>query len=620
MGGAERVAANISIYAPKEEFEFHYLVFEGLDDFYQPEVEAQGSRVIRIPPPSVNMISYIRRLASLIKENHYNIVHSHTMFNSGINLMVAKLEGVPIRIAHSHTTRTETTVKIVQRIYEKTMKKMILWAATDLVACGVDAGEWLFGKRAFSKKGRIIHNGIATETFAYSEQNRLKIRSFYGLTLDDYIIGHCGTLIPLKNQEFLIRLMPHICKINPKAKLMLIGQGDEDEKKRLFKIARSQGVLDSVIFCGGVNNVNECLSAMDVFAFPSFREGLPLALVEAQANGLPCVVSSRITSDIALTDLVSFNSLADEAGWIDALTTATRNYPEKYAKIIENEGYEISCALVPLFQTYKGIRRERKAAVSLSFDDARGDNTIVFDKVLQRFSFPATLNITSGYVDGTCSSNLLPSKKAAMSKEDIVRFWKTENIEIALHGDSHLNSFSDCMKCQQKLNQWLDLPNDTKYGFASPGSRLTVKMFRSYEYDPLRKSVLYMRTSLRIRSLKMLRIFCRKAGRVIHFPFLYRIAYSDTIMLFRDGKVIYSIPVMKDVTLGQLKSIIRLCIKQRGSLTLMFHSILPETKNEDNWTWSFNKFEKLCSWLKEQEVAGNVEVLTTLKLFNELDR
>ena len=619
MGGAERVAANISTYAPEGEFEFHYLVFEGYENVYGPEIEKRGGKVITVPSPAAGYVAYIRRLSNLIRENHYTAVHSHTMFNSGINLATAKIMGVPVRIAHSHTTRTETKVSLVQKIYEKAMQRLIVWSATDLLACGNEAGEWLFGVRAFSKLGRVIHNGIDSDTFSYSEQNRDCIRQLYGLSRDDFVIGHSGTLLPLKNQEFLIRLLPMIKKEIPTAWLMLLGKGENSERSRLEEVAAECGVSDSVLFCGGVMNVNECLSAMDVFAFPSLREGTPLALIEAQANGLPCIISDRIPDDAILTDLVQMLPLEDVKLWRDMLLSAHRSGSERYPERITVAGYNTRTALIPIYQIYRGIRPKRRAAISLSFDDARGDNTEVFDSVLNHYDLPATLNVTTGYVDDTCPEQLRPSNKASMAIEDIVRFWKRGRIEIAMHGDRHLNTISDIADCREKLNQWLDLPTESRYGFASPGSGMAVAEFRALEFHEFRASVLYMRTSLRIRSKERIRVLCRKAGRVIHLPLLYRIAYADTIMYYRDGKIIYSVPIMRDATLGQVKSIINLCIKNKGSLTLMFHSILSETKGEDNWTWSRSKFEQLCAWLRRKEEEGLVEVLTSSQLFERLD-
>ena len=215
MGGAERVAANISTYAPKGEFEFHYLVFEGYDNLYGPEIEARGGKVITVPSPNSGYMTYIRRVSKLMRENRYDVVHSHTMFNSGINLAVAKRNKAPVRIAHSHTTRTERPVSLSQKIYEKLMQKLIVHSATDFIACGVEAGEWLFGKRTFKKHGIVVNNGIDTGAFAFSQQNRDRIRENYGIPADAFVIGHSGTMIPLKNQEFLIRLMPKIRKTVP---------------------------------------------------------------------------------------------------------------------------------------------------------------------------------------------------------------------------------------------------------------------------------------------------------------------------------------------------------------------------------------------------------------------
>ena len=619
MGGAERVAANVGVFAPEGEFEFHYLVFEGYDNVYGPEIERHGGKIITVPSPSAGYGAYIKTLSKLIRENHYCAVHSHTMFNSGINLVAAKLNGVPVRIGHSHTTRTETKVSFVQKTYEKIMRMLILWSATDLLACGVEAGEWMFGTRAFSKLGHVIHNGIDTDAFAYSVKNREAIRRQYGFAPDDFVIGHSGTLIPLKNQAFLIRILPAIRELLPNARLMFLGNGEEAELQRLQQIAEESGISDRVTFCGGVMNANEHLSAMDVFAFPSLREGTPLALIEAQANGLPCVISANIPDDAIITDLISVFPLEDCDAWVRALVHNRRRNPGSYADAVSAAGYSIKSSFDPLYKRLEGRPLQKRPAVSLSFDDARGDNTYVFETILKKYGLPATLNVTTGYVDGSCPDELCPSSKPAMTNEEVVRLWKSGMVELALHGDQHLNTVSDSRECRQKLNAWLDLPDDTAYGFASPGSGMTIEAFQSPEFRDFRSSVLYMRTSLRIRSMKAIRVLCRKAGRVIHLPLLYRIAYADTIMHFRDGKIVYSVPVMKDATLAQVKKLVQLCIKQNGNLTLMFHSILPDTSKEDNWTWSQEKFESLCVWLKEQINHGDLEVLTTAQLYEQME-
>ena len=353
VGGAERVAANISKYAPEGEFEFHYIVFEGIENVYGAEIEEKGGKVFVLPSPSSSYKRYIQQLDKLMKENHYIALHSHTMFNSGISLFIALLNKIPCRIAHSHTTKTEVNVSFVKRIYQNLMRAIIRFTATDYFACGIQAGYWLFGKSAFDKKGVIINNGIDTNEFSFSKEYRKQIREKYGIE-ERFIIGHSGTLIPLKNQKFLIELLPEIKKRKPGVVLMLLGGGDEENQKRLKKVAEDNGVSDSVIFCGQVMNVYEYLSAFDVFTFPSLREGTPLALLEAQTNGLPCIVSSNIPSDAFLTDLVKQISLQDKSDWIQYICNAQRVKSEKYSLVIDKAGYSAISAYKKIYSIYNG--------------------------------------------------------------------------------------------------------------------------------------------------------------------------------------------------------------------------------------------------------------------------
>ena len=358
IGGAERVAANISRYAPKDEFVFDYIVFEGIENVYGAEIESDGGRVITLPSPAKGYLKYIRTLRTLIAENKYVAVHSHTMFNSGINLAVAKLCGVPCRVAHSHTTKTEIRTSATQKIYESFMRALIRVSATKLLACGVAAGEWMFGKRTFTRKGAVVLNGIDTKAFTFSGELRKKIRSSLKWE-SDYIIGHAGSIIPLKNQAFLIKLMPQIIKKNPNARLVLLGSGDEENETTLNECIKKSAAKERITMCGAVMNVNEYLNAFDVFVFPSLREGTPLALLEAQTNGLPCVMSERVPDDAIVTDLVRKATLGNETEWIDAILDSRRTDPEEYAGIMEQKGYDSERSYAIIYDLYRraGIRK-----------------------------------------------------------------------------------------------------------------------------------------------------------------------------------------------------------------------------------------------------------------------
>lgn len=348
FGGVERFATNIIKFAPKGEYRFDYLIFEGLGDAYVPEIEEKGGRVITFPSPQQGYRNYIKKLGDLIEQNHYDVVHSHTQFNSGINLWVAKKHGVPIRIAHSHTTAHENAISKKQRVYEKLMRKLILKNATVRCSCGVDAGKWMYGDHSFI----VIDNGIDAELFAYNEENRRNIRNRYNISNEAFVIGHSGTISKLKNQAFLIQLLPEIRKIKKNAELMLIGTGSEDEQKHLVSLAKANGMMDYVHFIGAVLNVDEFLSAFDVFAFPSLREGTPLALIEAQANGLPCVISDTIPNDAIVTDLVIQIPLNNRSAWINSVGNAIREDSGQYNISLSKTDYNARNSYKKLYDLY----------------------------------------------------------------------------------------------------------------------------------------------------------------------------------------------------------------------------------------------------------------------------
>lgn len=348
FGGVERFATNIIKFAPEGAYQFDYLIFEGLGDAFAPEIEEKGGRVITIPSPQKGYRRYIKRLGELIDHNQYDVVHSHTQFNTGINLWIAKKHGVPVRIAHSHTTAHENAVSKKQLIYEKLMRKLILKNATVRCSCGVDAGKWMYGDESFI----VIPNGIDTDLFSYDESKRNAIRKQYGITDETFLIGHSGTISKLKNQAFLIQLLPEIRKIKSNAELMLIGTGSKEEKEHLVYIALENGMTDHVHIVGAVLNVNEHLSAFDLFAFPSLREGTPLALIEAQANGLPCVISDAIPQDAIVTDLVQQIPLNDKNAWITSICKSFREAPEKYKEIVSNSGFDARKAYQKLYEIY----------------------------------------------------------------------------------------------------------------------------------------------------------------------------------------------------------------------------------------------------------------------------
>ena len=352
IGGAELVCRNIGFFADSIQFQIDYLVFGDEIGDYEDELLEKGCRIYHWEEPGKSHVAFYRQLVALLREQRYDVVHCHTMFNSGIVLRAAKHCEVPIRIAHSHSIRGPEPRGFVKNLYEKTMRRWILRDATHKIGCGTAAGEWLFGKEAFQREGIVLLNGIDLEHFRFDPICRDRLRRDLGWE-DAFVIGHTGHLATVKNQIFLLRLMPELLKQKPNARLVLLGEGED--RTMLENVVSDLKLETAVRMPGSVQNVNEYLNAMDVFAFPSLYEGTPLSILEVQANGLPCVISDRVPKDVFLTDLLWPLPLENSARlWIDALLTARRRDPERYLTEMQQSNADVHQMLNQIFHIYRG--------------------------------------------------------------------------------------------------------------------------------------------------------------------------------------------------------------------------------------------------------------------------
>ena len=261
-----------------------------------------------------------------------------------------------------------------------------------------------------------------------------------------------------------------------------------------------------------------------------------------------------------------------------------------------------------------------KPLLSLSFDDGRKDQYYNVMPLLEKYQIPATFNITTGYIEGRVKA----AEKPAMSESELLEMIGCPLFEIAGHGDMHTNDLDDIALGRKKLLDYANLPHSTPIGFASPGSGIYLDYIEEHE-DLLRNmGFSYIRTSLRIKSKYLLRTFSRKAARVIHSPMLYQIAYNDTVQKAVDGLAVVSIPVMFDITLNQLKRIVRFTEKQRGWTVIMFHSIeKPDSEYyHDTWNWDYDQFEQFLKFINEERNNGRLDITTTIdgyRIMREMD-
>lgn len=350
VGGAEKVARDIAFYGDQTHYQYHYIVFGDSIGEYEPQMEALGCHVFHLSEPSHGYIRYLASVQKIMTENHYHIIHAHTMFNCGWFMWLGKKVGIPVRIAHAHSALRDGN-RFVKQAYESAMRYLILHCATDLVACGVAAGQRLFGEEAFAQRGTLILNGIDVPAFAYNVKKREAIRSQLNAQ-SRFILGHVGHLAEVKNQSFLLDLMPQILERRPDALLLLLGEGED--RPVLEAKMRENHLENHVIMTGNVSNVADYLSAMDVFVFPSLYEGLPLSVLEVQANGLPCVLSDSVPEDVFLTDLLHPLSLhAPKHQWVDAIVSASRGDTASYNRQLQSSEYAVETAMEKIYNIYE---------------------------------------------------------------------------------------------------------------------------------------------------------------------------------------------------------------------------------------------------------------------------
>lgn len=308
-GGVEAVIMNYYRNIDRSKVQFDFICDEDSTNIPYDEIKKLGGRVI-ICPPYQKIFEYERFLIDLFKKNKYKIVHSNINTLSIFPLQAAKKAGVPIRIAHSHSTTNKKEWK--KNLMKQALRPFSKKYATDYFACSELAGRWLFGDKTFEQgKVTIINNAIDLDKFKYDEKIRKDKRKKLGIKDDTLVIGHIGRFVAQKNHIFLIDIFNELHKKEKDSILLLIGQGPlMNEIKQKVEVL---GISDSVRFLGQRDDVSELYQAFDVFLLPSLYEGLPVVGVEAQATGLLCELSSDMTNETKVLDTTRFMSLDDTA-------------------------------------------------------------------------------------------------------------------------------------------------------------------------------------------------------------------------------------------------------------------------------------------------------------------
>ncbi len=297
----------------------------------------------------------IREVKNVLSD--YDIIHLHTSSWRGFLIeelaMEMKLQKV---IVHSHSTGIDITNEEERK---KQIEEHIVYRnqfsekyATDFCACSHNAAEWLFGESIPKYKIKYMPNAVDTLKFKYDDTKRNKIRNQWGLT-SKFVIGHVGRYSYTKNQQFLFECIYELKKSIPNIMLICIGQGELQQE---FEQAIIKMHLEKNIFLlGWQDNIEDYLSAFDLFCLPSKFEGFPISLVEAQTSGLPCLVSNNVTREVKLTDLIEYLPNNCDV-WVDRILyyiKAEKINRLRYREEICSKGYDIRQSARKLENLYK---------------------------------------------------------------------------------------------------------------------------------------------------------------------------------------------------------------------------------------------------------------------------
>lgn len=341
-GGAETFVMKLYRVLDKSKYQFDFIVNNKNKNFYEDEILNNGGKIYYVPPKSLNFIKYVYGIYNIVKQNKYKYIMRMSSHSLGtLDLLIGRLADASQLVLRSTNTDTEGGV------ISKTLGHFFSWMPkiipTVKLAPSTEAAKYVFGNRVIDDIDvHILKNAIPIDKFKFDMSKREEIRNEFNLT-DEMLIGHVGRFNKQKNHKFLLRIFADILKIKPNARLLLVGDG------QLLKETKNEVLLsefkNSVIFAGVRSDIPELMMAMDVMVFPSLFEGMPNAIIEAQATGMPCLLSSNITEEAKITDIVSYMSINNNTPteWANKAIEMGKTIisREDASEQIEKSGYDI---------------------------------------------------------------------------------------------------------------------------------------------------------------------------------------------------------------------------------------------------------------------------------------
>ncbi len=349
-GGAEAMLMNYYRNIDRTRVQFDFLLTEQNCCQYEDEIESLGGKVYRVPLLTfANPFLYINGVKEFLKTHpEYRIVHSHTSSKSAVPLWVAKKCGVPVRICHAHSSSSGHGLEGFVRWALGVWLKQV---ATDFMSCGEGATRCWYGEK-YLKIAKFVPNAVDMDKLRYDDSVREAMRERLKISNNEYVLGMVSRFHPVKNHLFALDVLAALKQHHCEAKLLFVGDGDL--RSAIEEKISSLSLQNDVILAGLVSDVPNYLQAMDMVLMPSFHEGLPVSLIEAQANGLSVVASSGVPHEVNATGNVDFLPLIVNV-WTDCLAarmSGGMKRDKEAVNKVRNAGYDIQLASKKLEEWY----------------------------------------------------------------------------------------------------------------------------------------------------------------------------------------------------------------------------------------------------------------------------
>jgi len=349
-GGIENCIMNYCRHMNKEKFHFDFADIYGQGLAYQDEMQKLGCQIFVMPNYKQQPWANLWTFHKIFSMQHYDIVHINVLSAANIiPLLAGKLFADSKLIVHCHNS--DVPGGFLRKALNSANKFLFRLFADKKLACGRLAGQWMWGSK-FSKEN-IIYNAVDTELYKPNNSIRKIMRQKCGYTDSDIVLGFVGRLCEQKNPMFLLDILKELCKEDTKYKLLVIGDGEYKER---FEAKVKALDLESLVYMAGVqNNVPDWYQAMDVFLLPSLFEGLPVVAIEAQAAGLKCLLSDRISREVDVGGEIKFIDILEEKFWNQEICSILNNSKEKICNL--NEQYSIVWTVKRLEKQYLDIMK-----------------------------------------------------------------------------------------------------------------------------------------------------------------------------------------------------------------------------------------------------------------------